>query len=113
MQLAKLIMTWDIVPGQEQEYFDFNAREFVPRLMKLGLRPMDSWFRLYGEVPQIVVGWVSEDPEIIRKAFKVAETEKPGAVLVELPEDLAHSKSKGKPIAPTVTRRPAWSSYRK
>jgi acetolactate synthase-1/2/3 large subunit len=28
-------------------------------------------------------------PEIVRKAFKLAEMEKPGAVLVELPEDIA------------------------
>ncbi|RAL21054.1 acetolactate synthase large subunit [Thermoflavimicrobium daqui] len=28
-------------------------------------------------------------PEIVRKAFKLAEMEKPGAVLIELPEDLA------------------------
>ena len=45
-------------------------------------------------------------PEIVRKAFKVAETEKPGAVLIELPEDIADSSSKAKPIAPQMTRRP-------
>ena len=45
-------------------------------------------------------------PEIVRKAFKVAETEKPGAVLIELPEDIADSASKAKPIKPRVTRRP-------
>jgi len=45
-------------------------------------------------------------PEIIRKAFKVAETEKPGAVLIELPEDLAHANAKGSPIKPQVSRRP-------
>ena len=45
-------------------------------------------------------------PEIVRKAFKVAETEKPGAVLVELPEDLAHANAKGAPIKPQVSRRP-------
>ena len=45
-------------------------------------------------------------PEIVRKAFKVSETEKPGAVLIELPEDIADSSSKAKPIAPQMTRRP-------
>jgi acetolactate synthase-1/2/3 large subunit len=45
-------------------------------------------------------------PEIIRKAFKVAETEKPGAVLIELPEDLAHAQTTTKPIAPQKSRRP-------
>jgi acetolactate synthase-1/2/3 large subunit len=45
-------------------------------------------------------------PEIIRKAFKVAEMEKPGAVLIELPEDLAEEQTKNKPIAPIKSRRP-------
>ena len=46
-------------------------------------------------------------PEVVRKAFKVAETEKPGAVLIELPEDLAGQSVTGAPLAVTRTRRPA------
>ncbi|HEY9862105.1 MAG TPA: acetolactate synthase large subunit [Candidatus Obscuribacterales bacterium] len=43
----------------------------------------------------------SNTPEIVRKAFKIAETEKPGAVHIDLPENIAamtasgHSLSKG------------------
>ena len=68
MQLMKLLMTWDIVPGQEQAYVDFNAKVFVPQLMKFGLRPVDSWFTLYGEAPQVTVGWVTDDVDVIRRA---------------------------------------------
>lgn len=39
--------------------------------------------------------------EIIRKAFKVAQMEKPGPVVVELPEDLAAQIVPIKPIPPT------------
>ncbi len=35
-------------------------------------------------------------PEVIRKAFKVAETEKPGASFVELPENIAEAEVEGK-----------------
>ena len=28
----KLIMTWDITPGKEQEYFDFLIHTYVPRM---------------------------------------------------------------------------------
>ncbi len=45
-------------------------------------------------------------PEIVRKAFKLAEAEKPGAVLIELPEDLAEEDVKGKPLPQVRTRRP-------
>ena len=46
-------------------------------------------------------------PEVVRKAFKVAETEKPGAVLIELPEDLAAAQVTGAPLPVVRTRRPA------
>jgi acetolactate synthase-1/2/3 large subunit len=44
-------------------------------------------------------------PEIVRKAFKVAVSEKPGAVLIELPEDLAEEEVDGVPMIPARTRR--------
>ena len=47
-------------------------------------------------------------PEITRKAFKVAEAEKPGAVMIELPEDLAKDDLPDslQPMRPVRTRRP-------
>ena len=37
-------------------------------------------------------------PEIVRKAFKVAQTEKPGCCFIDFPENIAEMKVKGKPI---------------
>ncbi len=51
---VKLLMTWDILPGREQEYFEFVVREFIPGLQRLGLEPSDAWFTVYGEHPQIM-----------------------------------------------------------
>lgn len=39
-------------------------------------------------------------PEIIRKSVRIARTEKPGAVHIELPEDVAKEDSSSKPITP-------------
>jgi acetolactate synthase-1/2/3 large subunit len=44
-------------------------------------------------------------PEIVRKAFKLATTEKPGATLIELPEDLAKLDVDTEAIEPHPTRR--------
>ncbi len=44
-------------------------------------------------------------PEIIRKAVRLARTEKPGAVHIELPEDVATAKTKAKPMSPRRFRR--------
>lgn len=45
-------------------------------------------------------------PEMVRKAFKIAENEKPGATHLELPEDVACMETKEKPIAVVTVRRP-------
>ncbi len=45
-------------------------------------------------------------PEIIRKAVRVARSEKPGAVLIELPEDIAKLNATTTPITPRRFRRP-------
>ncbi|MDQ6600081.1 acetolactate synthase large subunit [Bacillus salipaludis] len=40
-------------------------------------------------------------PEIIRKSFRVATSEKPGAVAIELPENIAKANTTTKPLTPT------------
>ncbi len=51
---VKLLMTWDILPGREQEYFEFVVRDFIPGMQKIGLDVSDAWFTMYGEHPQIM-----------------------------------------------------------
>lgn len=45
-------------------------------------------------------------PEIVRKAVRLARTEKPGAVHIELPEDVAAEETTAIPISPRRFRRP-------
>ena len=47
-------MTWDILPGKEQEYFEFIVRDWIPGLQRMGMEPSDAWFTMYGEKPQIM-----------------------------------------------------------
>jgi hypothetical protein len=54
----KVIMTWDIIPGREQEYFEFVVRNFMPGVQKLGMALSDAWVTIYGDHPQILVGAV-------------------------------------------------------
>lgn len=51
---VKLIMTWDITPGREQEYFEFVVREFIPQVQQLGMELKDAWLTMYGDQPQIM-----------------------------------------------------------
>ncbi|MEW6716611.1 MAG: hypothetical protein AB1345_03780 [Chloroflexota bacterium] len=57
--VVKMLMTWDILPGREQEYFEFVVREFIPEVQKIGLKPSDAWFTMYGDYPQILAAMLS------------------------------------------------------
>src|SRR5215468_5549394 len=46
-------------------------------------------------------------PEVIRKAFKLAASEKPGACHIEVPEDLARESTDGAPLSTERARRPS------
>lgn len=45
-------------------------------------------------------------PEVVRKAFKIAEMEKPGACHIELADDIAAHPATAEPIMPSKVRRP-------
>lgn len=66
---VKLLLTWDMVPGREQEYFEFLVREFVPGLQKLGIQPAEAWYTTYGDSPQMLTEFVAEELPAIRQAL--------------------------------------------
>ena len=49
-------------------------------------------------------------PEAVRKAFKVAEMERPGPTHLELPEDIAKTETNGSPFSRIKVRRPSADS---
>ena len=51
---VKILMTWDILPGREQEYFEFVVRDWIPGIQRMGMEPSDAWFTMYGGQPQIL-----------------------------------------------------------
>ena len=59
------------------------------------MQPITKWNARVSS-PEIV-------PEVVRKAFKVAESEKPGATMLELPEDVMGADTEA--VAPLARRR--------
>jgi hypothetical protein len=68
--VAKLIMTWDIIPERERDYFEFVIRDFLPGVEKLGLELTDAWATVYGEQPQIQVGAISDSREEVLRILQ-------------------------------------------
>ncbi len=58
---VKLLLTWDILPEREREYFEFVIGEFIPGVQRLGLQPIEAWATLYGNYPQIQIGLLATD----------------------------------------------------
>jgi hypothetical protein len=70
---VKLLMTWDILPNQEQEYFGFVMGEFIPEIKQLGIRPVDAWYTMYGEQPQIMIAAKSQSQAALNVAMASKE----------------------------------------
>ena len=77
------------------------------RLHKESHQIMDV-VEMFGPVTKWATSVIHQDniPEIIRKAVRVARSEKPGAVHIELPEDIAKLQTTTKPLQPQRFRRP-------
>jgi hypothetical protein len=74
--MIKLLLSWDIQSGQDQEHFEFMVREFAPRLTTLGVVPIEAWYTMYGEKsPQIVVEAMTDDLPTMRRILASNEWE--------------------------------------
>jgi hypothetical protein len=61
MSNVKLLMTWDIQAGREEDYFEFHIRKFVPALEGLGVALNEAWLTVYGEQPRLLAEAVIPD----------------------------------------------------
>jgi hypothetical protein len=80
---VKLLMSWDILPGKEQTYFEFAMKTFAPELMKMGWQPTEAWYTLYGGGPQIMTAGITESVEQMRTLLDSNEWEDLRARLLE------------------------------
>lgn len=56
--MVKVILTWNIKPGHEQDYFAYVLREYLPGINKLGMEVTDAWATVFGDQPQVLLGAV-------------------------------------------------------
>ncbi|MFO7625570.1 MAG: hypothetical protein R6V73_14590 [Anaerolineales bacterium] len=87
---VKLIMTWDILPGREQEYFEFVVRDFIPGMQKLGLDVSDAWFTMYGEQPQIMAAAQMSNLASLNNVLASNEWQELTRLLLDYVENFQH-----------------------
>jgi len=54
-RMIRVIMTWNIQDGKEQEYIEFAVGELGPKLDSLGLQINDVWYTIAGGGPEMVL----------------------------------------------------------
>ena len=93
----KLLLSWDILPGREQEYFEFVVREFIPGIQALGLEPSDAWLTIYGDHPQILTGVQVKSLSSLDSVMTSEEWDQMIAKLLDFVDNLEIKKVKSKP----------------
>ncbi len=69
MAQVKVIMTWDIQDGKEQEYIEFAVGELGPTLTVLGLQINEVWYTVAGAGPEMVVSGLMENRSEAERLF--------------------------------------------
>ncbi len=85
---VKLLMSWNILPGREQEYFEFVVREFIPEIQQLGLETTEAWVTVYGDHPQILAAAKSANPEDLQQIILSQEWDALTSRLLDFVKDL-------------------------
>jgi len=81
-------MSWNILPGREQEYFEFVVREFIPEIQQLGLETTDAWVTVYGDHPQILAAAKTANPEDMQQIILSQEWDALTTRLLDFVKDL-------------------------
>jgi hypothetical protein len=71
--MVRLLMSWNIRPGRESDYFQFIVQQFGPGLVKLGIKPTDAWYTAYGAAPQILTGSTAENLDALKRVLASEE----------------------------------------
>jgi hypothetical protein len=88
-----LIMTWDIKPDMEQEYYEFVIREWVPVTNKLGLQMVAAWYTQYSlhhSVPLIRAEGIAQDLGTMRTILNSESWQEIHVKLMDYVENYSH-----------------------
>ncbi len=82
---VKLLMQWDIKQESEQEFFEFQVREWIPGITQMGLEPTGAWYTAYsrGATPQIMTEGLAEDMATMKRILESPEWQTLHAKLLE------------------------------
>lgn len=56
---AKLLLNYDVLPDQADDYFRFFIGRYIPVMQTLGMEVSEAWQTAYGNAPDRMIGFIS------------------------------------------------------
>jgi hypothetical protein len=70
---VKVLLSYDPLPEQREEYFRYVLGEFIPAMENLGLPMCEAWHTAYGPYPLRLIGFMADTPEALEKGLSSEE----------------------------------------
>lgn len=66
----KLLLSYEVNPESLQDYYQFVMNSYVPTMQAMGLQMSEAWHTAYGDVPNRLIGFVTDSEESILNVLK-------------------------------------------
>ena len=86
--MLKVMITYDMQEGKEQDCQEYLVNKLAPGLAKLGFRMSDVWYTGWGSSPQITSGGEVEDVAQARTIFQSRDWERLAEGMEEISRNL-------------------------
>ena len=96
MSDVKVLMSWDILPGREEDYFEFHIRKFVPTLERMGLNLSEAWLTVYGEQPRMLAEALMPSMGSVQRVLRSNDWDELGMQLDDFVENFNYKVVKAK-----------------
>ncbi len=64
---VKLLIAYNVKPGQEEDYYRFMMGEFLPTAQNMGLVMVEGWRTAWGDYPQRLLGLVADSQKTLQE----------------------------------------------
>jgi hypothetical protein len=82
--MVKVLISYDMLDGKEQECQEYLVNKLAPGLGRLGFRFSDVWYTIWGKSPQILGGGELSDMDKAEEIFQSRAWEKMAADMERL-----------------------------
>jgi len=70
---VKLLISYDVLPENQQACYEFIVRQLIPKLQAMGLVMTEAWHTAYGDYPLRMAAFVAPDRETMTNALSSRE----------------------------------------